>query len=280
MSSTHLQLAQNIADLFAALPQVEAVALGGSRGKGPGTSDSASDIDLYVYTHGDIPLELRREFVEKAGGAARADLNLNYWGLGDEWLHAPTGIEVDVNYFDTSWMEEQVTRVMDRHQPSLGYTTCFCYTVHQSGVFYDPHAWFARLQQQCRVDYPQSLRQNIIAFNYPVLRGNIPAYAHQIEKAVKRLDMVSLNHRLAALLASYFDIVFALNRQLHPGEKRQVEFALNNCAVLPSNMDADINAILLTTAAEVPDLPKRITRLLDHLDQTLKAEGFGVELSI
>jgi hypothetical protein len=29
---------------------------------------------------------------------------------------------------------------------------------------------------------------------------------------------VSLNHRTAALLASYFDVLFALNRVHHPGD--------------------------------------------------------------
>jgi hypothetical protein len=109
------------------------------------------------------------------------------------------------------------------------------------------------------------------------LRGIIPAYAHQIEKAVKRRDLVSINHRLAALLASYFDILFAVNRQLHPGEKRLVEFALNHCPTLPENMQADLESILLLTAAEVPELPKRVTKLLDHLDRMLKAEGFVLE---
>jgi hypothetical protein len=41
-TTPHLQLARQIADLFAALPQVESIALSGSRGSEIGTSDSAS----------------------------------------------------------------------------------------------------------------------------------------------------------------------------------------------------------------------------------------------
>ena len=122
-----------------------------------------------------------------------------------------------------------------------------------------------------------ALRQNIVALNHPVLRSIIPAYANQIEKAVRRGDLVSINHRLAALLASYFDILFAVNRQLHPGEKRQVEFALKNCPLLPYNMESDLDSLLLLTTADIADLPARLARLLDHLDQLLEQDGFDLK---
>ena len=47
--SIHFQLAQQIATHYAALPQVEAVAMSGSLGRGPGTNDSSSDID-FIFT--------------------------------------------------------------------------------------------------------------------------------------------------------------------------------------------------------------------------------------
>ena len=273
MQSSHLQLAKQIAELFAVLPQVESIALAGSRGNGLAATDSASDIDLYVYTRSEIPFEARQSIVEQSGGASRLDLNLNYWGPGDEWINAPTGIEVDIVYFDAAWIEEQITRVVEQHQASMGYTTCFLHTIRQSNIFFDPNNWLATLQQKCQIEYPETLRRNIIALNHPVLRGIIPSYAFQIEKAAKRRDLVSINHRLAALFASYFDILFALNRQLHPGEKRLVEFAVNHCKQIPSNMEADIASILQFTEADIPDLPTRVTHLLDQLDQLLVTEG-------
>jgi hypothetical protein len=144
---------------------------------------------------------------------------MTFWGPGDEWHDAATGIEVDVIYFDASWMEGQVNRVLRDHQASLGYTTCFCHTVRQSQIFFDQHGWFAALQNQCNQEYPEPLRRNIIAFNHPVLRNVIPSYMNQLVKAVQRRDMISINHRLAGLLASYFDILFAIKRIFHPGEK-------------------------------------------------------------
>lgn len=272
MSKIHLTLARRVANLFAERPEVEAVALGGSQGS---RRDAASDIDLYVYTRTDIPLDVRNDIMERSGGASRASMGLNFWGPGDEWFDTETGIEVDLVYFDVQWMEDQIKRVMIEHQPSLGYSTCFPFTIRHSMVFYDPHGWFASLQKICQQPYPEKLRNNIIQQNYPVLRQIIPSYYFQIEKAVKRGDLVSINHRLAGLFASYFDIIFALNYQLHPGEKQLAEKAVASCELLPESMGTDIATVLAHSGSMDTTLLECLTLTLDHLDELLKAEGFG-----
>jgi hypothetical protein len=185
-----------------------------------------------------------------------------------------SGIMVDCNYFSAIWMEEQVVRVMETHQPSLGYSTCFCRTVHQSRAFYDPRGWFARLQNRVKQPYPEALRRNIIACNHPVLRAMMTSYLYQIESAVRRKDSVSVNHRVAALLASYFDIVFALNRVLHPGEKWLIAFAHSECTLLLTAMDADIAAVLAAAGTASAEVVVHLTRLLDRLDELRIEIGF------
>jgi hypothetical protein len=270
----HLDLAQKLAVLFSELPQVDAVALGGSQATG--ATDSASDIDLYVYTQAEIPVSERQKIVERAGGASRADIGLAYWGPGDEWFNQATGIEVDIVYFDVAWMESQLQRVLVDCQPSLGYTTCFWHTLRHSQPLYDPQRWFQELQTRATQDYPDALRFNIVHFNHPVLRQIIPSYTSQIEKALKRRDLVSLNHRLAALLASYFDILFALNRQLHPGEKRLVQQALAVCQRLPQDLEIDLEQVLQAAGSGDRGLLDSLRHLLDHLDQLLIQEGFSI----
>jgi len=266
-------LIEQMAALFSALPQVQAVGMAGSRVNPSTPIDPASDIDLYVFTTADIPLETRQGIVEKTGGTSRAELGLNYWGPNDTWFHLPSGVEIDNNFFSASWMQEQIDRVLVRHAASLGYSTCFWHTIKYMNVLEDKHGWLKELQSRCNVDYPEALRQNIIHFNHPVLRTIIPAYAHQAEKALRRGDVVSVNHRLAGLLASYFDILFALNRLTHPGEKRLLELAAATCLLQPVDMDADVRALLRAGAGELEELGVSMKQLLDHLDELLRREG-------
>jgi hypothetical protein len=272
LQSPSQQKAIELAAQFAALPQVVAVALGGSQSSG--AADAESDIDLYVYTDAEIPLATQGALIEQSGGATRADLNLPYWGGVNMWVDAATGIIIDCIYFGAAWMEEQVVRVMEAHAPSLGYSTCFCRTVRQSRVLYDPRGWFAVVQARSRQDYPEPLRRNIIAYNHPVLRSIMTSYLYQTENAVRRGDIVSVNHRVAALLASYFDILFALNHVLHPGEKRLLAFAHSECTLLPDAMDTDVAAVLAAAGTASDAVVAHLRRMLDRLDDLLTGAGF------
>jgi hypothetical protein len=263
--------AEEISRLFAKFPQITAVVLAGSQSTN--MADSKSDIDLYIYKTGEISSSDQAEVINQAGGAKRSDLNMPYWGGTNMWIDRKTGICIDCIYFDCNWMEEQVNRVMLAHQASLGYSTCFCRTVNQSLCLYDHHGWFENLQRMSSADYPVQLQRNIILHNHPVLRTIMPSYLNQIESAIRRKDAVSVNHRVAALFASYFDIIFAMNRILHPGEKRIMSYIHKECTNLPVSIDKDIDAVLKTTSGDNSDLIKNIHGMLDRLDETLAESG-------
>jgi hypothetical protein len=265
--SNAFALAERVARQFASLPQVEAVALAGSRSSE--FADAASDVDLYVYVTEDIPLEVRAEI---ASGSPRAEIGNGTWEPGDEWIDAGSGTRIDVMYRHLRWIEEQLDRALVRHEASVGYSTCFWYNVLHSRVLFDRTAWFEALQQRARQSYPAELRRAIIAKNYPLLRRNQSSYLHQIELAVMREDLVSVNHRVAACLASYFDVLFALNELPHPGEKRLLQRAAN-CAHLPSKMVPHIVAVIGAMGRGNTDIGVRIEALLDGLDDLLRRQG-------
>ena len=76
------------------------------------------------------------------------------------------------------------------------------------------------------------------------------------EKAISRNDSVSINHRIAEFLASYFDIIFAVNELLHPGEKRLVQYAKDNCKILPYKFEENINKLLVQPNSETLNILK------------------------
>lgn len=266
MSHPHL-LAQ-ITERFAQLPEVEAIALGGSQATGQ--AGAASDYDVYIYTRADLPAETRlaigREFDESAA-------LIDFWGPGVEW-DDESGMHVDTVYFDAGWMEDQVERCLTRHQAWMGYTTCFWHTVRVSQVLYDRNGWFEGLHAHAQTPYPQALAQAIVALNHPPLRTTFSSYRRQLDKAVRRHDSISLNHRTAGLLASLFDILFAINMQTHPGEKRLIEWVEKTCPIRPATLRTDIDALLLAAAVAPDAVLNSADRLIDGLDTVLHREGW------
>ena len=258
---------------FAELPQVDAVALGGSSASG--RADELSDFDLYVLPNEVIPLETRRVIVQRLGGAAVDNLGHDYNGGGDEWLDAEAGTHFDAMYFGLEFYREQLERPLKQFQPSLGYSTAFAYTLSRARILYDPDGKFAELQAAALAPYPDALRENIVRYNHPILRSTISSYVNLLKKALRRHDEVSVNRLVATLLASYFDIIFAVNRLLHPGEKRLLATALATCPNLPHGFETDLTATL-RAAGDGAVLLENLGRLLGALDVWLEREGFDL----
>ena len=198
--------AKIIATKFSSLPQVVAVALAGSQTAK--VSDDFSDVDLYIYVQEEISIDIRtsiaREFAE------RIEINNQFWEPGDEWIATSDRLGIDIMYRSPTWIEEQLDRILVKHQASVGFSTCFWWNVLTSRTLYERDNWLTQLKARANQPYPEALMRAIVAKNYPILRHNISSYMHQIELAVLRRDFVSINHRVAALLASYFDIIFAI----------------------------------------------------------------------
>jgi hypothetical protein len=266
-------LVREIVAWLGCLPEVTAIAIGGSATAG--NADDQSDIDLYVYSPQPPPLALRAELARAHDPSP--ELDNQAFGPGDEWTDAVTGIAIDLNYWTPDWIEQQLARVLDQHLPSVGYTTCFWRTVLHSVPLVDRTGWFAALQAKARQSYPEPLRRAIIANNQPLLRDAHSSFLHQIERAIARNDLVGVQHRVTALLESYFDILFALNRIPHPGEKRLLTIARRECHILPSDLEVLVGDLIGATPPPWSDgrLVVRAHALVDRMDELLFAEGLA-----
>jgi hypothetical protein len=217
--SRSLKMNRTIEDLaasFAILEGVEALVLAGSMTSG--LADEGSDYDLHAYTRAPLPLELRARLLKPR--AASLELHNTFFEWSDEWIE-PDGTIFDLMYRSCDLIEADVEARLGRGEGAVGYSTCLCHSVLQAQPVFDRQGWFRSLQERLKATpYPDRLVTGIIQRNLPLLGANIHSYEHQIRSAFRRRDRVSLNHRTAAWLASYFDIVFAANRRFNPGEKR------------------------------------------------------------
>ena len=223
-----------IIEKFSKIHEVEAIAIGGSTTAK--TFDKSSDVDIYVFSANGVPLEVRQNIIKEV--STKYEIGAEYFGSGDEFLYDKDNIVLDMMYWNKGWFEDVVKNVWIKHYPSNGYTTCFLYTLNNFKIVYDTNNWLQNLQNKIKTDYPIELQKNIIERNLMLMKDKpFASYYEQIEKAVQRNDINSINHRVAAFLASYFDIIFAINKLLHPGEKRLVKYALGNCKILPESFE-------------------------------------------
>lgn len=230
---------------FTLLPEVEAIALGGSRA---GTNyDEKSDYDLYIYCTQTPEAGIRKKILEKY--CRYMEIGNSFWELEDDCT-LKDGVDIDILYRNMDDFSQKIRSVVEKYIAHNGYTTCMWHNLLHSRILYDKSGKLTTMQSQYNVPYPDKLRENIIQQNMRLLSGNLPSYDLQIKKALARKDWVSVNHRTAAFLESYFDIIFALNKLTHPGEKRMVQYAKEQAKILPVNFEENLNCLFQNLFAE------------------------------
>jgi len=248
---------------FAALPQIEAIALGGSR---TGTHfDEKSDYDIYVYCTAPVSEAQRREILDKY--CAYVEYGNQFWELEDNGTFQ-NGIDFDILYRDLDGFAAGVAQVVEECVPSNCYTTCMWHNLLTCKILYD-EGRLAAVRARYDVPYPQQLKENILIRGLRLLKTSMPAYITQITKAAKREDLVSVNHRTAAFLETYFDMLFALNEKTHPGEKRLMQLCRDQLTILPADFEENLSNLFqhLFTAPE--EIETDLSRILDELVKLL-----------
>lgn len=246
--------------------EVDAIALGGSRSTG--VNDEKSDYDIYVYYHGEISNQMKSKAITPH--CIEAEIGNHYWELEDNCI-MKNGIGIDIIYRNAEKFEEYLQFVVNEGHALNGYTTCFWHNIINSKILFDKSGEFTNIQKKFTVPYPDKLKHNIITYNRNLLNGKLPSFDKQIEKAYNRGDIVSVHHRTTEFLASYFDIIFALNKLTHPGEKKLIEICKNTCKNLPESFEENINALLQS----IPngDTVSIVSDMIKKLDNVIKCDS-------
>ncbi len=225
------------------IDNVELIMLGGSRAVGE--YDETSDYDIYVYAKGNIPLKDRQKAL--APYFQYIEWGNQFWEEEDDGILI-NGQEVEIIYRDIRFINDKLNDTFVEYKQGYGYSTCFIFNILKSVVIYDKHRIMPRIKDKYN-DYPQSLKNRIINENIQLIDDKMPSLLFQIEKAVNRGDLISINHRLATYLEIYIDILFAINEQFHPGEKRLLKY-IADLPIKPENIENNIKNILLHIFSE------------------------------
>lgn len=249
---------------LSSLPQIEAIALGGSRAGSH--FDENSDYDVYLYCTAPVDETLRRNILNKY--CSYMEIGNQFWETEDNCT-LNNGIDIDILYRDLEGFCRSLSYVVEQCHPYNAYTTCMWHNLLTCRILFDRSGHLAAAKKRFDIPYPEALRTAILQRGWSLLREKLPAYELQINKAIKRGDLVSVNHRTAAFLETYFDVLFALNRQTHPGEKRLIQLCRECCTLLPDRFEENLD-ILFRDLFNCPDaVAGDLDRILTELAKIL-----------
>lgn len=244
--------------------EVEAIALGGSRAGE--NYDEKSDYDIYIYINEKICEKKRKELFSNF--CSYMEIGNDFWEYEDNCI-LKDGIEIDILYRNMKDFIKNIERVVIECQPSNSYTTCMWYNLVTCKVVYDKNGELGKYKKQYSVNYPKKLKENIIKRQLQLIETTLSAYPNQIKKAYLRNDLVSINHRVAEFLASYFDLIFAINEILHPGEKRLVELCKKNCKKLPKDFEMNLEKLFFQMYSQNVEI-EMIEKVIDTIIKNVK----------
>lgn len=244
------------------LDVVEAIVLGGSQSTE--FADKYSDYDIYIYFN-------NRDMFSKVKPILAPYMNK------DSSLHMCFTEEICVALKDYTHVElvlktlneaenELKKRLID-YKCDLGFSTCDLATIFNGLILYDNKKYYQNLKEKYSFPYPKKLAESIIAFNKKMINGRVMSIDKQILKAIKRNDFIVIQRWCSQYIASYFDILFALNKTYHTGEKRMLQFAIDNFDILPDKFEFSILA--LARYNDTIDYEKLLLDMIQSLDSIL-----------
>ncbi len=269
------ELLASISDEISSWSETEALLLAGSRTGG--TVDRFSDTDLYVYTRAEIDPSRRVELAGKL--CSRAEIDNRFWETEDLWQLKDGLGKVELIFRDYDFIRGELERICRRHQAYIGYSTCMAANFFSSRILFDRNGRFLSLREEFDGEYPEELIQNIIDANFPLLSDSLSSYRGQIEVAAARGDIVSVNHRVGAFLASYFDILFACNRMWHPGEKKLLTILENQRLDAPQGCKRAVEKLLFMAGTADSQLPVAIELMTSHMGQWIESLGWKLPVT-
>lgn len=256
---------EELFEKFSLYPEVEAIAIGGSRAGE--CFDEKSDYDVYVYCTELLSEESRKNTLSSFCNVM--EIGNHFWEYEDNCI-LKNNVDIDIIYRNLDEFLAGVSSVVFGHQVHNGYTTCMWHNLKTCRIIYDRTGRLQAAKDKYSIDYPLQLKKNIIEHNMTLLKNGLPCYENQIKKAVSRGDLVSVNHRVAEFMASYFDIIFAANGVTHPGEKRLVELCLKNCRILPENFQRNITALFQDMFTGCDKVSRALDVLIHELEKILQ----------
>jgi predicted nucleotidyltransferase len=248
---------------------VVAILLGGSRATHH--HDTISDYDVYVYTSKPIDENIRKSII--APYVSYMEYSNNFWELEDDGT-LNNGIDIEFIYRDINHIEVNLINTVDGNI-SNGYSTCILDNFMNSKIIFEKDQVITKIRNKIiHMDWTPMF-DKIVIENMKLLRDLMPSIYYQIEKAIKRHDIISINHRLTAYFSIAFDVLFALNKTLHPGEKRLLEL-IKTLVILPKDFEHLVNDVFKIAFIDSKKSLESLDILTTNIYDLVLEQGYSI----
>lgn len=223
-------IAARIAQTIGQIPSVVAVSLGGSAASG--LADEDSDLDFHVYWAAPLAAPAEREAILRPiadAGSLIVRPGEASWTLED-WL-VVEGQPVELIYVAWRDVEAEVGWAYDRGLTDDEFTTARLHNYAHGLALHDPSGALDAIQARLNQAYPAATR-DLLLRREP---GRLELAMKQLRTAQGRGDLLFVQHRRYTVQSIFFNLLFALNRRYHPGEKRLLQHA-ERCPIRPADL--------------------------------------------
>lgn len=257
-----LEQARGLAEALRGLPGLAAVTLGGSAVFG--MADAASDLDLHIYWRAPLaPAPARAALLERLADPGSLVAGVETWGLEDHLRLG--GRPVELVYVALDDLLALAERAYGPGLVDEGFVTAPLAYAAAGLVLLDQTGELGALRARLAAGYPEPTRRALVRDNPARLR----AYLAQLRTAQARGDLLYVQHRRYSLQMVFFNLLFALNRTYHPGEKRLHRHG-ERCPLRPRDQTARWMQITRLPADD-PALAARLEELVDDLLELVEA---------
>ncbi len=256
------QTVQRIVMAIADLPGVAAITLGGSTAAG--FADEFSDFDVYVYYHEPLASSADRAArLRPLADQGTLEVGIPTFGLEDH-LHVQQKL-VELVYLDLDRLIMEANQAYSEGLISEGYTTALLFILFRNQIFHDATGEVTALRARLQVAYPEPTRTRLLRAHPELLRY----YLELLRISQRRDDLLFVQQLRYNIQMIFFNLLFALNRQYHPGGKRLLNHA-QRCIIQPPDLAARWNYISRLPADDSA-LADVLDELVDDLCQLIGA---------
>lgn len=213
-----------VASLYIFNPNTFAVTVGISN-----LSDPSADLDVFVYCAEPAKSSSESTLLEaRVGSSAIGLTHKEFSDGGERWIAPSLGAHVDIVRRCPLLFSYAIDKLVKYNRVQAGSSTCLLHELARSTPIYDRAGWFAALRDNRLhgYGYPSPLKFAILHKNYPLLNTGKNSWLNKAKASFCKGDTLAVFKHCSNFLASYLDILFALNEVYHPGEKELMRHAL------------------------------------------------------